>query len=88
MECVWPTDKKCFLRINFFTLKLRSFFIADVDVDDEMAFGEDNDFGDVRGGLEPESGEIDARTFEGIGSRSRNVDDDVKTFRWRRQWTS
>ena len=62
------------------TLKVLSFFMADVDV--MTPFGDD-DFGDIRGGLDVDKGDSDAKTFDVIGSRSRNGVD--KIFRWLRQ---
>ena len=50
------------------------------DVDEMRPFGDDDDFGDVLGGLDVDNGDSDANTFDGIGSRSRNGVD--KMFRW------
>jgi len=63
--------------VKTLTLKVLSLFMADVE--EIIAFGDDMDFGDALGGLDVDSGDNDAMTFDGIGSTSRNCVD--KTFR-------
>jgi hypothetical protein len=52
------------------TLNVLSFFPAEVD--DEMAFGDDDDLGEACRGLD--IGDSDDSTLAGSGSRSRNAD--------------
>jgi len=62
--------KSKFLKL---TLKVLSFLVAEVD--DVIAFGDDDDFGDVLVGLD--IGDSDAITLAARGSNSRNGFPDV-----------